>query len=98
MALLVTAVACGLAGITGYETYTTAGVIFYGLALCIIFVIPFGIIKAITGVEVGLNVLAEFIGGSWVVGNALGMNYFKTYVSIKIKINVYKKAIITITL
>lgn len=79
MTLLVTAVACGLGGITGYETYTTAGVIFYGLALCVIFVIPFGIIKAITGVEVGLNVLAEFIGGAWVAGNALAMNYFKTY-------------------
>ncbi|CAJ2510592.1 Uu.00g062170.m01.CDS01 [Anthostomella pinea] len=52
---------------------------FYGLALCALFVIPVGIIKAMTGVEVTLNVLAEFIGGSWVEGNALAMNYFKSF-------------------
>jgi predicted membrane protein len=54
-------------------------VIFYGIALCLAFVIPVGIIKAITGIEVTLNVLAEFIGGSWAAGNALAMNYFKSY-------------------
>ena len=32
-----------------------------------------------TGVEITLNVLAEFIGGSWVEGNALAMNYFKCF-------------------
>jgi hypothetical protein len=25
-----------------------------------------------------LNVIAEFIGGAWVAGNALAMNYFKS--------------------
>jgi predicted membrane protein len=54
-------------------------VVFYGIALCLAFVIPVGIIKAITGIEVTLNVLAEFIGGSWAAGNALAMNYFKSY-------------------
>jgi OPT family oligopeptide transporter len=33
----------------------------------------------VTGIEVTLNVLAEFIGGAWVAGNALAMNYFKSY-------------------
>jgi hypothetical protein len=75
------AVAIGLAcaGIGGWQTYTNVGVVFYGIALCLIFVIPVGIIKAITGIEVTLNVLAEFIGGSWVAGNALAMNYFKSF-------------------
>lgn len=44
-----------------------------------IFVIPIGIIKAMTGIEVTLNVLAEFIGGMWVEGNALAMNFFKSF-------------------
>lgn len=79
LALLVLAIGCGIGGITGWETYTSPAVVFYGLALCAIFVIPVGIVKAITGVEVTLNVLAEFIGGSWAEGNALGMNYFKSY-------------------
>lgn len=76
---LVGAIGIGCAGIAGWQTFTSVGVIFYGIALCLIFVVPVGMIKAITGVEVTLNVLAEFIGGSWSAGNALQMNYFKSY-------------------
>jgi len=79
MIVLLIAVAFGIAGIAGWETYTSPGVVFYGIILCLIFVIPVGIVKAMTGVEVTLNVLAEFIGGSWVEGNALAMNYFKAF-------------------
>jgi len=32
-----------------------------------------------TGVEVSLAILAEFIGGSMFPGNALAMNYMKAY-------------------
>lgn len=73
------AIAFAIAGIAGFETYTSPGVVFYGLILCLIFVVPVGIVKAMTGLEVTLNVLAEFIGGSWVEGNALAMNYFKSF-------------------
>lgn len=76
---LLFAISFGCAGIAAWETYTSVGVIFYGIAFCLIFVIPIGIVKAITGIEVTLNVLAEFIGGSWVAGNALAMNYFKSF-------------------
>ncbi|KAI6363790.1 hypothetical protein MCOR07_005417 [Pyricularia oryzae] len=79
MSLLVISIALGIGGIAGYETFTTPGVIFYGLALCLIFVVPCGIVAAMTGAQVTLNVLAEFIGGSWVEGNALAMNFFKCY-------------------
>ena len=79
MSLLVFAIACGIGGISGYESETTPGVIFFGLLLCVLFVVPLGIVQAITGVTITLNVLAEFIGGSAVPGNALTMNYFKTY-------------------
>lgn len=76
---LALAITLGCVGIGIYPTYTTIGVVFYGVILCLIFVVPIGIIYAMTGVEVTLNVLAEFIGGSWVEGNALAMCYFKTY-------------------
>ncbi|RDW75850.1 putative opt oligopeptide transporter [Coleophoma crateriformis] len=76
---LLCAIGFGCAGIAGWDTYTSPGVVFYGIALCLVFVVPIGIIKAITGIEVTLNVLAEFIGGSWVAGNALAMNYFKSF-------------------
>ncbi|KAH8647115.1 OPT oligopeptide transporter protein-domain-containing protein [Xylariales sp. PMI_506] len=77
--VLVVAIALGCVGVAGWETYTTPGVVFYGLIMCAIFVIPVGIMKAVTGIDVTLNVLAELIGGSWVQGNALAMNYFKTF-------------------
>lgn len=79
MVLLVFAVAFGVGGIVGWETYTTPWVILFGIVLCAIFVVPIGIVTAITGIEVTLNVLAEFIGGSFAGGNSLAMNYFKTY-------------------
>lgn len=77
--VLVLAVILGVVGIAEWPTYTTPAVVPYGIALCLIFVVPVGIIRAMTGVEVTLNVLAEFIGGSWVEGNALAMCFFKTY-------------------
>lgn len=76
---LLVAIAFSIAGIANWETYTSPAVVFYGLVLCLVFVVPVGIVKAMTGLEVTLNVLAEFIGGSWVEGNALAMNYFKSF-------------------
>ncbi|KAK5662394.1 hypothetical protein OQA88_8304 [Cercophora sp. LCS_1] len=77
--LLIIAVACGAVGIADFGTNTTPAVILYGLLMCFVFVVPIGIVKAITGVEVFLNVLAEFIGGVISEGNAVAVNYFKTY-------------------
>jgi hypothetical protein len=79
MICLAIAIGLGIGGIAGWPTYTTPAVVFYGLFLCAIFVIPVGIVKAMTGIEVTLNVLAEFIGGSLVAGNALAMNLFKAF-------------------
>ncbi|KAL7816243.1 OPT domain-containing protein [Trichoderma gracile] len=79
MIVLVVSVALGCAAIACWPTHTSPGVVFYGIALCLIFMIPTGIIYAMTGIEVTLNVLAEFIGGSFVEGNALAMCFFKTY-------------------
>ncbi|KAM7211152.1 putative opt oligopeptide transporter [Rhypophila decipiens] len=76
--LLIAAV-LGFIGIAAWPTYTTVGVVPYGVALALIFVIPVGVIKAMTGIEVTLNVLAEFIGGMIVPGNALAMNFFKSF-------------------
>ncbi|KAI6779433.1 uncharacterized protein J7T54_005247 [Emericellopsis cladophorae] len=69
----------GCVAIGCWPTNTSVGTVFFGIALALIFVVPIGIIYAMTGVEVSLNVLAEFIGGSWVEGNALAMCFFKAY-------------------
>jgi len=76
LATLLVAAALGFAGVCAWPTYTTAGVVPYGVLLAIIFVIPVGVIKAMTGVEVTLNVLAEFIGGMWVEGMFLVLTVF----------------------
>ena len=34
---------------------------------------------SIVNVEINLNVIAELLGGLWFPGNAIAMNYFKTY-------------------
>lgn len=49
------------------------------LFFCQLLVIPIGIITSITGVQVTLNVFAEFIGGLIYPENALAMNFFKSF-------------------
>ncbi|KAL4905496.1 hypothetical protein BDW74DRAFT_167723 [Aspergillus multicolor] len=79
LALNAIAIGLGVAAVAGWPTNTSVGVVFFGIALAIIFTIPTGIIYATTGIEVEYNVLAEFIGGAWQPGNALAMNFFKGF-------------------
>jgi len=79
MAILLASIACGIAGVLAYPTYTTPGVVFFGIGMTVVFIVPIGVIRAMTGVEVPLAILAEFIGGSLFPGNALAMNYMKAY-------------------
>lgn len=106
MVCLAVAVALGMVGIGVWPTNTTPFVVLYGIGLCLLFVVPIGIIAAMTGVQVcslssftlfrssvpplcstryshpwqvTLNVIAEFIGGVWVEGNAIAMCFFKSY-------------------
>ena len=61
------------------DPYSSLSSVFFGIFLCIVLVIPIGIITSITGVQITLNVFAEFIGGVIYPENALAMNYFKSY-------------------
>ena len=64
LATLLVAMVFGICGIALWETFTTPAVVVYGVIMCAVAVVPVGIIYAGSGVEVTLNVLAEFIGGS----------------------------------
>nr|WVH01952.1 OPT oligopeptide transporter protein [Naematelia aurantialba] len=79
MIVLAVAAALGMAGVGAWPTYTSPAVVVFGVIMALIFIIPVGLIYAVTGIQVTMNVLAEFIGGSLVPGNALAMNYFKMY-------------------
>lgn len=79
MAVLGLSIACGVVGIITWDKNTNPAVVFFGLGICVLFVIPVGIIKAVTGIEVTLNVFAELLGGFWYEGDALSMNFLKSY-------------------
>jgi hypothetical protein len=63
--------AVGISGLASYDTDTSPAMVIFGVVLCMIFVVPIGIIKSITGIEVTLNVLAEFIGNTYLFVNLL---------------------------
>ena len=69
----------GLVAVACWPTNTTPAVVFFGVALALVFVVPIGIVMAMTGIELPLHVLSQFLGGSWVDGNALALCFFKSY-------------------
>jgi OPT family oligopeptide transporter len=79
LAVLGIAAACGMAGVGAYPTHSTPATVIYGIVMALIAIIPVGMITAVTGIQVTMNVLAEFIGGSLSQGNATQMNFFKMY-------------------
>ena len=79
MIMLVIALVLGFVGVGAWQTYTTPAVVIFGYALSFVFMIPVGIVTAITGTQVTLNVLAELVGGAVAPGNPLAMNFFKAF-------------------
>ena len=77
--LLVISLVLGMVGVGAWKTYTTPAVVLLGYALSIVFIVPVGIIYAVSGQEVSLNVIGELIGGAIKPGNALNMNFFKSF-------------------
>lgn len=49
MIVLLGSIAVGVAGIAHWPTNTTPAVVIYGVVMCLLFIIPIGIINAITG-------------------------------------------------
>ncbi|KAJ3133536.1 hypothetical protein HK100_004326 [Physocladia obscura] len=53
--------------------------IFFNLFLCAIFILPFGVIQAISGFGLGLNVLTEFLIGLMLPGQTVAVMAFKSW-------------------
>jgi OPT family small oligopeptide transporter len=68
-----------LASVLAYETHLSWWAFFIALAISAVFSVPIGMIYAITNVELGLNVITEFIVGYMQPGKPLAMMCFKTY-------------------
>lgn len=69
--------AVGIVGIAAFPTGVSPAIVLFGVVLALIFTIPTGLVSAVTGGNITLNVFAEFVGGALVPGDALSMNYFK---------------------
>jgi hypothetical membrane protein len=60
--VLVIAAAIGMVGIGIYPTQTSPVVVIFGIIMPLIALIPVGLVQSVTGIQVAMNVLAEFIG------------------------------------
>lgn len=77
--LFISMVAISFGVVAGWDTGFPAWAFVVCLLLPIIWLIPIGIVQAITNIQLGLNVLTEFIIGYMVPGRPLAMMMFKNY-------------------
>ncbi|KAL9121181.1 MAG: hypothetical protein Q9187_002259 [Circinaria calcarea] len=68
-----------LASVLAYPTHLTWWAFFISLAISLVFSVPIGMIQAITNIQLGLNVITEFIIGYMQPGRPVAMMLFKTY-------------------
>ena len=68
-----------LASVLAYDTHLTWWAFFIALLISLFFMIPIGMIQAITNIQLGLNVITEFIIGYMQPGRPVAMMLFKTY-------------------
>ncbi|BCR87390.1 small oligopeptide transporter, OPT family [Aspergillus chevalieri] len=67
-------------GVTqGYPTELSWWAFFISLIIAIVWFVPLGIVKAATNVDIGLNVITEFVVGYMQPGKPMAMMLFKTY-------------------
>lgn len=78
---VVTLIMIGMAlGVTqGFETHLSWWAFFISLIIAVLWFVPLGIVKASTNIDIGLNVLTEFIIGYMQPGRPMAMMLFKTY-------------------
>lgn len=68
-----------IATVRAWDTQMPVWCLIVALLIAIVFLIPVGVIYAITNIAVGLNVLTEFIIGYMLPGKPLAMMFFKTF-------------------
>ncbi|OLL22685.1 Oligopeptide transporter 2 [Neolecta irregularis DAH-3] len=78
-ALMAISMIFGIVCVKSYPTQTPVWAIFFALGLGLVFIVPCGIIYAVSNVQITLNVLAELVGGFAIPGNPLSLDIIKTY-------------------
>ncbi len=79
LVLLVLPIALGVAAVVAWPTHASPAALFYGILIPLVFIIPIGIIQAVTGIPVALNILAAILGGVINSGNPNGLIFFKCW-------------------
>jgi len=77
--IFITMFAFGLGAIEGAHTQMPVWSFILALLIAYVYVVPIGMIQAITNLQVGLNVITELIVGYAVPGRPVAMMLFKTY-------------------
>lgn len=72
-------VAISIGVIAGWPTGFPVWAYFICLLIPVLWLIPIGVVQAITNIQLGLNVLTEFIIGYMVPGRPMAMMMFKNY-------------------
>ncbi|KAL2868059.1 small oligopeptide transporter, OPT family [Aspergillus lucknowensis] len=69
----------GLGVTQGYATHLSWWAFFVSLIMAAVWFVPCGIIQASTNIQIGLNVITEFVIGYMQPGRPMAMMLFKTY-------------------
>ncbi|KAJ5406029.1 hypothetical protein N7465_007313 [Penicillium sp. CMV-2018d] len=77
--VLVVMAAIGLAVVLSYPTHLSWWAYFVSLLIAVFWTLPIGMIQATTNIQLGLNVITEFIVGYIQPGKPVAMMLFKTY-------------------
>ncbi|KAJ5664579.1 hypothetical protein N7507_005310 [Penicillium longicatenatum] len=79
LAVLVIMTAIGLAVVLSYPTHMSWWAFFISIIIALVWTLPIGMIQATTNIQLGLNVVTEFIVGYIQPGKPMAMMLFKTY-------------------
>ncbi|KAI8635539.1 OPT family small oligopeptide transporter [Xylariaceae sp. FL1651] len=79
LALLLISVALGLGTTLGYDTQLPWWAFFISIILALVFVIPTGMVLAISNILLSLNVISPFLAGFIIPGRPIGIMVFKVF-------------------
>ncbi|KAI1310687.1 OPT family small oligopeptide transporter [Xylaria venustula] len=82
LALLLGSVALGLGTALGYDTQLPWWTFLISIILALVFVVPTGMVLAISNIVLSLNVISPFIAGFIIPGRPIGVMVFKVFSTI----------------
>lgn len=79
LSVLLIMVGIGFGVTQGYPTHLSWWAFIIALIMAVVWFVPIGIVQASTNIQIGLNVMTEFVVGYMQPGRPMAMMLFKTY-------------------